>query len=442
MERFEFQFGSGRGTARRRDDDEPMRLLLLGDFSGAPAAERAPLAERRTHKVDIDTLDEVMRRLAPRMSADAGAIAFRELDDFHPDRLFARLELFQALRQARTSPPAATADVVGRLLGKAPAGTQTAAPANPIDALIHSIVSPHIAKEDAAQTATYTAAVDAAIAEQMRALLHSPAFQSLESVWRGVAWLVSQLELDERLQLHLLDVTRDELLADIVSAQGELARTGLHRAVVDRWRNVPGEPGWSAFVALFDFGGATTDVGLLAALGLVAASAGAPILGGAVRELAEEDRRPDGWDALRRSEAARWIGLGAPRVLLRLPYGRNTDRVETFAFEEITGEPRLEELLWGPASLALALLIGRAFTARGWEMEPGDEREIGDMPAYTFTRDGEPQLQAGAERYLTESQLQAILQRGIIPFASRRDRSAVVAIRFQSIADPPSPLAW
>ncbi|MNC88424.1 hypothetical protein D3C83_42360 [compost metagenome] len=75
-------------------------------------------------------------------------------------------------------------------------------------------------------------------------------------------------------------------------------------------------------------------------------------------------------------------------------------------------------------------------------MEPGDEREIGDLPAYTFTRDGEPELQACAERFLTESQLQAMLQRGVIPLASRRDRNAVVAIRFQSIADPPAALAW
>ena len=58
----------------------------------------------------------------------------------------------------------------------------------------------------------------------MRALLHAPAFQALESAWRGVHWLISSLELDENLQLHLFDVTREELLADIVAAQGTLAR--------------------------------------------------------------------------------------------------------------------------------------------------------------------------------------------------------------------------
>ena len=109
--------------------------------------------------------------------------------------------------------------------------------------------------------------MDAAIEEQMRALLHAPAFQSLEAAWRGVQWLISSLELDENLQLHLFDVTREELLADIVGAQGKLAQTGVYRALVDRWRNVPGGEGWSSLVGLIDFGPSKADIGLLAALG-------------------------------------------------------------------------------------------------------------------------------------------------------------------------------
>ena len=114
-------------------------------------------------------------------------------------------------------------------------------------------------------------------------------------------------------------------------------------------------------------------------------------------------------------------------MLLRLPYGKQTDPIESFAFEEFVGPPVHEELLWGDGSLALALLLGRAFTARGWDMEPGDERDIDGLPAYTFMRDGEPELQACAEHYLTERQIQAMLDAGLIPLASRRDRNAIVA---------------
>lgn len=440
--RLEFDLGFGR-SGRPRDESDPMRLLILGDFSGKAPAERAPLASRPTARMDIDSFDDVMRRLAPRVTAPAGEIRFEQIDDFHPDRLYARLELFKALREARARPPAGSDDLLVRLLGKpADSGAAPAAPASGLTALIRDIVAPHIVKDTSAQTETYLAAVDAAIAQQMRALLHAPAFQSIEAAWRGVRWLVSSLELDEHLQLHLFDVTREELLADVVAAQGALAQTGLSRAVVDRSRSAGGER-WSALVGLIQFGPSDADIGLLAALGLIASQAGGPLLAGADLTLAGDDASTlEGWRALRRSEAAPWIGLAAPRVLLRMPYGKGSDPIESFAFEEFAGAPVQDELLWGHASLAMALLIGRAFTARGWDMEPGDEREIGDLPAYTFVRDGEREMQACGERPLSESQTNTLLKAGLVPIASRRDRNAVVAIRFQSVADPPAPLAW
>ena len=441
--RLEFDLGFGR-SGRSRDESAPMRLLLLGDFSGKPAAERAPLASRPTQRVDIDNLDDVMRRLAPRVSVPAGQIRFEQIDDFHPDRLYATLELFQALREARVRPPAVDDDLLGRLLGKpAESGAAPAAPASGLNAFIRDIVAPHIVKDTSAQAATYVGAVDAAIAEQMRALLHAPPFQSMEAAWRGVRWLVSSLELDEHLQLHLFDVTREELLADVAAAQGLLAQTGVYRALVDRSRGVPGDEGWSALIALIQFGRADADIELLAALGRIASQAGGPLLGGADLALAGDDADAlQGWRALRRSDAAPWIGLAAPRVLLRMPYGKGSDPIEAFAFEEVAGPPGQDELLWGNAALAMAMLIGRAFTARGWEMEPGDEREIGDLPAYTFVRDGEREMQPCGERLLSESQANTLLKAGLVPIASHRDRNAVVAIRFQSVADPPKPLAW
>jgi type VI secretion system ImpC/EvpB family protein len=441
--RLEFDLSFGRPPGRR-EESTPMRLLLLGDFSGKPPGDRPALASRPIHRVDIDNLETVMKRLDPRVTMAGGEIRFAQIDDFHPDRLFASLDLFRGLRAARDTPPAGTDDDVARLLGQA--GGSRPAPTAPvtsgIDAMIRDIVAPYIVKDTSARDQGHRAAVDAAIAGEMRTLLHAPAFQRLESAWRGVRWLITSLELDENLQIHLFDVTREELLGDILAAGGRLAETGLYRAVVERSR-VPDGPAWSALIGLFDFGPGDADVGLLAALGLVASRAGAPLLAGADQTLVGADATEGaGWWSLRRSEAAPWIGLAAPRVLLRLPYGAATDPVESFTFEEFAGPPVHDELLWGTASLALALLIGRAFTARGWEMEPGDERDIGDLPAYTFAHDGERTLQPCAERLLNEREIDAFLRSGLMPIASRRDRNAVTAVRFQSVSDPPAPLAW
>lgn len=421
-----------------------MRLLVLGDFSARPAAQRPPLAERRTHRVDVDTLDSVLQLLAPTLTLPHGAVDFTQLEDFHPDALYQRLELFDALRQARAKPPAGGGgDLLGQLLGKRGVPAPAPAPAaTGVDALIRHIVAPHIVQDTSATLQPYLSAVDAAIAEQMRKLLHDPAFQALESAWRGMSWLISSLELDENLELHLFDVGRDELLADVVAAQGQLARTALHRALSDRWRNVPGGQGWSLLTGLYRFGPSDTDIGLLAALGLIASQVGGPFVAGGDPVLAGDDARAlQGWNALRHSEAAPWIGLAAPRVLLRLPYGKGSDPVVSFAFEEFDATPVHEELLWGHGSLAVALLTGRAFTARGWDFEPGDEREIRDLPAYTFLQDGERELQACAESYLGEEGGSALLAAGLMPVMSHRHANAVTVMRFQSVAEPPAALA-
>ena len=115
--RLEFDVNLGR-PAQRRDPGEPMRLVMLGDFSGKPSSERSPLASRPTHRVDLDSIDTVIKRLGPRLELPGGEIAFDRIDDFHPDRLYARLERFQAIRHAGDNPPAGTDDLLGRLLGK------------------------------------------------------------------------------------------------------------------------------------------------------------------------------------------------------------------------------------------------------------------------------------------------------------------------------------
>ncbi len=477
--RMELNLSLGPTAARRTPHHGPMRLLVMGDFSGLTARPKAALAARPTHRVDVDNLDTVMQRLAPRLEMPTGEADFEGLDDFHPDALLNRLDVFQALRELRrrlmnpatfaqaaaelqqpgapASPampanpaapapaaPAAPGDgLLSQLLGgnpvaAAPAPSSTQVAASGIDALIRQIVAPHIVPNIAPQQANLLASVDAAISEQMRTLLHAPAFQAMEAAWRGVQWLISSLELDDELQLHLFDVSRDELLADVVAAQGQLALTGLHRALADRWRNQPGGESWTVLVGLYSFGPSDTDIGLLAALGLIASQAGGPLRAAGGTALASgEPAALAGWQALRGSEAAPWIGLAAPRVLLRLPYGKASDPVVSFNFEELAvGEPAHEDLLWGNGGLAAALLIGRAFSAKGWDFEPGDERQIDDLPAYTYLKDCERELQACAEHYLGEQGGNALLAAGLMPVMSHRHANAVTVLRFQSVAEP------
>ena len=93
--RLEFDLRFNRPEApRRRREGNPMRLLLLGNFSGRAAwvaDDAAAEPHWALHRVDIDNLDEVVRRIAPQVpspasgGAPAAVLDIESLDDFHPD---------------------------------------------------------------------------------------------------------------------------------------------------------------------------------------------------------------------------------------------------------------------------------------------------------------------------------------------------------------------
>jgi len=490
---------------------QAMRILVLGDFSGRcydPRVQDRPhLDQRAIAPVDVDNLEAVMGRLTPRCEVglpgvDATVeVAFRSLEDFRPDSLYERVPVFAPLREIRgrlldpstfgaarvdlealvgsrlpgddfemgleraseQAPDESDAQTIERLLGRPASEVSEArskhseAAQTAVSGLIRRSLAPDAVTEEPASLDGCLRAVDAAISDAMRALLHSPPLQSLEASWRALHHLVTNLETDEGLQVHLLDVSKQELAADFAAARGHLEASGLYRLLVEvTGAGTPGGDPWSLLEGNFEFGPAGEDLGLLSALGLVAASAGGPFLAAAssellgCRSLAETPDPSDwsalpadaeaAWIALRQTPIAPWIGLALPRVLLRLPYGRDTEPVDAFAFEELGSERRHEAYLWGNPAFACALLIGQAYRARGWSMAPGDVLDVGDLPAHVYEQGGEKRLQACAEAPLTERAATAILDRGIMPFASFKGRNLVRLARFQSIASPPSAL--
>ena len=485
--RREIELGTGSRppSAPRRDGDAPMRILLCGDFTGRAGRgldDPAALATRPVQRVDVDNLDAVITQLAPVVELSAGGeavtIKFGTIDDFHPDRLFDRLDVFEHPRDVRRRllDPSrfeqAKAELLGadaesddvtmqRLLGRsAPAATpepprRAGTAASALDALLRRIVTADIVPNLGPHQAQLVSAIDMAIAEQMRELLHAPRFQEVEAAWRKVQFLVTRLELDEDLQLHLFDITRAEL--DAAAAEPELERTGLWKALVDRQRDVGGGPGWSIVVALEAFGPSRADVSLLASLAAMAAADGAPIVATAAPSLygcealsltpdphdwqpldADSQAR---WQALRNSVLAPWIGLVAPRLLLRLPYGKATDPLDRFEFDETAGADPAQALLWGHSGVACALLAGLTFRNSGWQMDLDAQLDVEDLPAWVYTEDGQGRMYPCAEAWLGERAGQALLERGLMPLLSRRDRPAVRLMRWQSIAEPAAALA-
>ena len=368
-----------------RGDDAPLRLLLLADLGGDRAV---PLRARKPLAMDIDSFDTVLARVAPCLKIELDgqplALAFAGLGDFHPDSLFARLPAFAALRRLRdeardptqfrrvaaalglaspvqtpAAPAADAANDIERLLGRAP---QNAAAVDPgtaaLDRWLRALVSPHAKPDTAHEQQAVVQAIDSTVSALMRRVLHDPAFQALEAAWLGADRLVRGLELGEALTLWVLDVSRAELLDDLGSHRADLSASALHAHF---------SPGGGADAQAFGllaldqaFGPDADQVQALAALGALAARAGAPLLAGATaalagaadlaalaeprRWMADDDETLAFWQALRSAPMAPWLGLVLPRVLMRLPYGAATDPINAFAIRRNAGRAPAQRL--------------------------------------------------------------------------------------------------
>jgi type VI secretion system protein ImpC len=417
------------------DPDRPFRILLAGDFSGR-AWRQSPELSLTPRRIDRDNLDDVLNAMQVSLNLHGITLKFRELEDFHPDRIFQSADIFQNLDQylnhkeppqAPPAPkprPAASGSLLDQMLEEhepQPSAPVSLEDAEDLASFIKRVSKGHLdARPDPAQQQR-SAQRSALATELLQGILHHPRMQAIEAAWRAVFMLIRGLDTDTDLQLYLLDITLPELVGQVGDLQKELRRRGP----------------WGLIAGNYTFGQSDLDAQVLERLAALASSVGAPFV--AEARLPGEGQPEPAWELLRRSPAAPWIGLALPRFLLRLPYGKATDSLESFAFEEMP-QSQHSQYLWGNPSFFCAFLLGKTFLERGWEMKPL-ERRIDGLPMHVYHEDGEPVAKPCAEVLLTEKDATTLMDAGFMPVASLKYEPAAMVVRFQSIAEPLAALA-
>ncbi len=69
-------------------------------------------------------------------------------------------------------------------------------------------------------------------------------------------------------------------------------------------------------------------------------------------------------------------------------------------------------------------------------MQLGDILDLEDLPAFVFDNGEEKQLMPCAETFLSERAGERILELGLMPLLSYRQRNQIRLMRFQSLSDP------
>ncbi|MFC7399186.1 type VI secretion system contractile sheath large subunit [Chelatococcus sp. GCM10030263] len=233
------------------------------------------------------------------------------------------------------------------------------------------------------------ARLDRTIGAQLDAILHHPRFQQLEAGWRGLAYLAGHLRRTEKVILRVLTLTWGELAADLGRAL-EFDQTQLFNLIYAQEFDMPGGEPYGLLLADFPVGhrrrpgSALDDVDVVAGLAAVATAAFAPVILPAKPELVglddfaeltatidldavfrDADHRR--WQNFRRSDEARFVGVIAPRVLMRAPYRDDGAQRYGFRYRETIANGR--GYLWGSGLYVFGTVVARVFARHGWLAE-------------------------------------------------------------------------
>ena len=296
--------------------------------------------------------------------------------------------------------------------------------------------------------------LDKKISAQMDEILHCEAFQTMESAWRGLKLLVDRTDFRENIKIEVLNVKKQELLEDFEFSP-ETTQSGLYKHVYSSgYGQFGGEP-IGLVIGNYAFSPAAPDIKLLQYLAAVGAMSHAPFISSVspaffgvesfeelpnIKELSAvfESPRFTKWRSLRDSEDARYLGLTAPRFLLRTPYDPSENPIASFNYQERVTHSH-ESYLWGNTAFALASRFSESFAKYRWcpnIIGPQSGGALEDLPVHLFESMGALQAKIPTEVLITDRKEYELAESGFIALTMRKGSDNAAFFSANSIQKP------
>lgn len=418
-------------SALKVTTEQPYRILVVSSLSGSEGGSLSGPLQDGVVDVTADTFEETMAAASPSVSfttSDPLAsgnvmvevnLRFDSMRAFDPKQVVQQIPAARALMDVRQhlvdrmrgkrssadlsqavssaasadpalswltemtkwtpSKPAAAPDAVDSLLGQIDLADEAGdaggkepgpPPKSPIGSLVSAAASDGttIPSEEASALRRALGEIDRRLSTWLTTVLHAPQVQSLEAVWRSLAFLVSQMNFRKGLRLSILHAATGELL--------ERFRTRLIDPVFDEGAESP-----DLVVVDAQFGNSASDLEAMDELAQHGASLPAVVLTGVapsffgVKHAWQIATLPPianmfdqwqfaKWKTLRGEPYARSLGAVFGRCLLRAPYerGRAADLDFSYREEAITDK----DFVWASGPIAPAVTVARSVADTGW----------------------------------------------------------------------------
>ncbi len=311
-----------------------------------------------------------------------------------------------------------------------------------VEALIAQLLEPgrEAVKVSKAALDDMIAEVDKKLSLQVDAILHHQEYQKLESAWRSLRFLVERTDFRENIKIDILNVSKEDLVRDLLEGEMDITKTGLYRIVYSAEYGQFGGRPYGSMIGNYEFGPGPQDLALLQKLASVACMAHAPFISAVsptffgvtdftripfLKDLKSvfESAQYIKWQSFRETEDARYVGLTLPRFLLRYPYGPNSlVKVKAFNYEEDVSASH-EQYLWGNAAFAFASRITDSFAKYRMcanIIGPQSGGAVEELPLHQFESLGEIQTKIPTEVLISERREYELSEQGFIALTMRK----------------------
>lgn len=300
----------------------------------------------------------------------------------------------------------------------------------------------------------WIAKIDDKLSLQLDQILHHPDFQSLESSWRSLYYLVSQIDFTNPIKIDLIDISKEALSQDF-SESTDVTESGLYQHVYTQEYDTPGGEPISVIIGDYDFSKDANDIDLLKKISNVSAAAHCPFVGCVGTEFFGQETLEQvlqindlttymsgadflRWKAFRQQPDARYIGLCFPRFLLRLPYD-NYSGNRNFVYTEATTQTQARDYLWGRANFALAANMAKSFAQYGWMVNirgPESGGKVEDLPLHQFNAGRGLETKIPTEGIISEARELSFSNQGFIPLSYYKNSNFACFFSVNSIQEP------
>lgn len=313
--------------------------------------------------------------------------------------------------------------------------------------------------EDALQSIeSLIAAIDKKLSEQINTILHHADFQKLEGTWRGLHHLVSNTETDEKLKIQVLNASKKDLSKTFKKFPGtRWDQSPLFKKLYGAEYDTPGGEPYGCLIGDYAFDHSAPDLEILKGMAKISGASHMPFITSPAPSLFDvEDwteinnaaqlkpqfQRPEyaGWRSFRESDDSKYVGMAMPRFLGRIPYGPETNPVDSFHFEEEVDGSDHSRYCWANSAYAMGTNITRSFKYFGMctsirGAESGGAVE--GLPVHTFpTADGKSEMKCPTEVSIGDRREKELSDLGMLPLQHWKNTDYAVFVGGQSLQEP------